>query len=713
MPNLAFHFEVLKEVITERAAAGDPLAKKLVQNNFNNSLMPFAVLGAMGPDTLRYMPISSALAKFLSGLVPVATSGVALTPAQIQTKVMAAQAALEAITSTSATKAQQALAYELYFNPVGAIYSVLFTTVVIPLWPIFAKVNSVLDQFAVIVQNQDQIALLEFVSTLEDLKNVSSQTVGVTSTVTVLRAVIGAIITEGPWMEMNQPFPPPADASLDRRHEFLRWHHTGTFARNLQANAASENQKAFAFGWLCHVATSVTAEPFINNIVGGPYRTHWWRNRLAGNFVDSWTFGFFEQNPLPTMTGDDPSPIYCDPNTGDGWPSLCDANLQSQFNVANLGGPASPGVIPDAVSAMASGDVSAVLASSPFPQEISSLFSKTINQTYPLATQPIVGLDSSNTPIPAFASDTFARAYVGAFAVYWFMTSGGGVVGNNPAGVPTGQPEPTWISSLNTQTPQTPSLTQAGLSIGGIICALLELIIGAIATIFGAPEIGIVAIIALTQTSIIDWSTVANELFWVRKVFADEANLLRDALVWSGLAYPAPILLGMVDPDGNTLPVTDLTVGQQFPTSNVPATQGIPLCKSNFFGGEVLPFPRQLDTTNPALPQADANFDTFPTLVAAEEPTTNNLVGGNLYPNTFILKSKPVTNGGMASGSGFPTSGKSFGDAVANSIQLIITAGKSLPDYNLDADRGYGWLTWNPQTGSNPFTPPIVAVQDT
>jgi len=67
MPNLAFQIEVLKQVITERAAGGDATAISLSQNNFNNSLMQFAVLGAMGPDMLRYMPISATLATFLSG----------------------------------------------------------------------------------------------------------------------------------------------------------------------------------------------------------------------------------------------------------------------------------------------------------------------------------------------------------------------------------------------------------------------------------------------------------------------------------------------------------------------------------------------------------------------------------------------------------------------------------------------------------------------
>jgi uncharacterized membrane protein YphA (DoxX/SURF4 family) len=562
MPNLGFQLEVLKQVITERAAGGDTLATSLSQNNFDNPLMQFAVLGALGPDVLRYMPISSGLASFLSGLVPSATSGTALSPAQTATAQQNATTVLQGLTATTATPAQQAMAFELYFNPLGAAYSVLFSTLVVPVWPILNNITDVLDQLSTIVQNQDTIGLAEIIGQVEGLQKVQSKLAGLAGTVAVLQTLVGAIVVQGPWMEMNQPVPTPADPVADRRYEFLRWHHTGKFAQNLMSAAASQNQKAFAFGWLCHIAASVTAEPFVNNIVGGPYRTHWWRNRLASNFVDSWTFGFFEQNPLPTMAGDNPTPAYCNPQTGAGWPSICNANLQALFNVANLAGPSTADGVPDAVTAMASGDLSTLLSSFPFPAEIATLLNDTIAATYtaslsplfPGQTLPIVGIDASLSPLPAFTSDTFARAYIGAFAVYWFMTSGSGVVGNNPSGVPTGQPEPGWVASGGSPSPQ-----QAGLNVGGAICAAILAILALVLLLTGQLTLGLAALLAALNAPIVNWSTVANELFWVRKTLVDQENALRDALVWSALAYPPPVLLGMVDANGNTLPVTDLT----------------------------------------------------------------------------------------------------------------------------------------------------------
>ena len=360
MPNLAYHIEVLDQVIQQRVGLGDPVA---ININNSSQLKQFAVLGAMGPDMLRYTPVSPALATFLSNFIPPATSGTPLTPAQIATQTTAIQTAMSSLASTN-----QTLAFELYFNPLGAIYSVLFSSLVVPVWPMLDKITDFFNKLEVIVQNQDEIGLAEIIGQLSDFQNMSNSLKSLPSSLQLLQVVVGAIITQGPWMEMNQSFPPPATTIVDRRYEFLRWHKTGEFAQNLLSNATTDSQKAYAFGWMCHVSTSVTSEPFINNITGGPYRTHWWRNRLAGNYVDSWTFGFFEQTPNPTMTGDNPMPEYFDPMTGNSWPALCNGgNLQDRFNVGNLAD-AAPDDVPLALKCMASGNLGTLPTSFPTVQ---------------------------------------------------------------------------------------------------------------------------------------------------------------------------------------------------------------------------------------------------------------------------------------------------------------------------------------------------------
>jgi len=631
MPNLGFHLEVLRKAVTERAAQRDALAASIAQDA---SLMRFAVLGALGPDMLRYMPVSPPLSDFLFNLIPSATSGTNFGPLQVVQLQTDAGNALLTLTGQAPgqtqppTPQQLGLALEIFLNPLGAAYSVLFRSLVVPVWPKLFDINSVLNQLDTIVTNHDHQGLLDLLGSLQNLQNQHQQLAGLSGTIPVLSTVIGAFFALGPFMEVNlQIGLPPADPIADRQYEFLRWHHTGEFVRNLLKRAQSDNdpeEEAFVFGWQCHVASSVTAEPFINNIVGGPYRTHWQRNRLVGNFVDAWTFGFFEQPTAPTFVSDNPTPPYFDPQTGKSWPSICTANLQDHFDVAQFGD-APQGEVHDAVNAMANGiswppSGLAKKLTDQFPKKISTLLQEALAATYtqplgstvfPDATLPIVGIDGS----PAFAPGTFEKAFVGAFAVYWFMTSGFAVTAENPTGTPTGQPEPSWIVSGST-----PSAAQAGFELGATICDLILAWFGALFT-FGASLV--------TFVPSIDWSTVANESFWIRKILADQENLLRDILVWTGLGYPPPVLLGVIDPNGTTLPVTDLTnftnpqIPSPTPSGNVPTTSGAYLCKTNGFTVELRDsYPRRLDLTVQG--RADLNFDSFPISVGPELPTTDN-----------------------------------------------------------------------------------------
>jgi hypothetical protein len=187
MPNLGFQLEVLKQVLNARAAQGDAVAVSITNSD---SLMQFAVLGAMGPDVLRYMPVSTDLAAFLSSLIPSATSGITPTMGQIKADAAAAQASLVALTAASATPAQQALAFEMYFNPLGAAYSVLFSTLVIPLWPLLNQSTDVLNQLSVIVQNHDELGLAGLKGAVEALQSQPSL-VSLPDTVGTLLVVIG------------------------------------------------------------------------------------------------------------------------------------------------------------------------------------------------------------------------------------------------------------------------------------------------------------------------------------------------------------------------------------------------------------------------------------------------------------------------------------------------------------------------------------------
>jgi hypothetical protein len=645
MPNLAVQLRVLDRVIDNLVGQSDPRGT-LMKNN-----LQFAALGALGPDLLRYQPISPKLSDALAGLM------LSTTPPQI-------------------TSLSFDLLQELFLNPVGAAYALLFRVIVVPDWPVLSGLKRLLDRLDAIAQAENAAAALE---ALPDILNARNQTSGLSVPPNFV-SIIGQLIALPPWMEQTASFPlPPADTRANRASEFLRWHRSGAFARNLLQGASTDQQRAYALGWLCHVATAVASEPFMNNIVGGLYRTHWWRHRLVSNFVDSWTFGFFETGA--TMSGDEPTPPYA------WWKPLCSANLQDRINVGGLPDPSGDDVAL-AVRCMATGNLGGLPGH--FPSDLADLLAQTVIETYGTGALPIADL----------SADAFRQAFVGAFAVYWFMTSGSGPMCNNPLGAPIINclEPPSWVTSTGIGI-----ISSLPVHWGGIIVALLFTILAVVLSLFGGLPAGLAALAAVLNLPVIDWDEVRCGLYWLRKQMVDGEDALRDALVKAGLAYPPPVKLGTIDPSGRAIPAADQT-----------ESTFIALCRTNALSDV---YPRQLDpravdpTAMPPTPlPPDLNFWKYPD-VAAEDPETQNLILPNLYPN-FIVAGAGLQNGGMLQDAAYPSRNQFFGDAVANALDLITKEGAGLPDYSLDADRGYGWKGWHPKSGTMPANPPVADEQD-
>jgi hypothetical protein len=56
--------------------------------------------------------------------------------------------------------------------------------------------------------------------------------------------------------------------------------------------------QAFALGWISHLATDVTGHAFVNQKAGGPYRLHWQRHHLVENHMDAQVYDT-EHGPQP------------------------------------------------------------------------------------------------------------------------------------------------------------------------------------------------------------------------------------------------------------------------------------------------------------------------------------------------------------------------------------------------------------------------------
>jgi hypothetical protein len=80
---------------------------------------------------------------------------------------------------------------------------------------------------------------------------------------------------------------------------------TGAFGRALWEHAngdlADDGLRAYALGYMTHLATDTTAHSFVNSICGGPFRTHWQRHHLVENHMDAL---WYLQDDLGPRTGD-------------------------------------------------------------------------------------------------------------------------------------------------------------------------------------------------------------------------------------------------------------------------------------------------------------------------------------------------------------------------------------------------------------------------
>jgi hypothetical protein len=88
--------------------------------------------------------------------------------------------------------------------------------------------------------------------------------------------------------------------------DMLHYRRTGAFGRRLLENADNlpaedrEGARAYALGYLTHLATDVSGHAMVNAISGGPFRLHWQRHHLVENHMDA---HWYLADPLSTAYG--------------------------------------------------------------------------------------------------------------------------------------------------------------------------------------------------------------------------------------------------------------------------------------------------------------------------------------------------------------------------------------------------------------------------
>ena len=90
--------------------------------------------------------------------------------------------------------------------------------------------------------------------------------------------------------------------------DMLHYRQTGRFVRALWKQAVAvkepderEHAQAYVLGYLTHLATDVTGHALVNSISGGPFRLHWQRHHLVENHMDAF---WCKADPLRPGHGD-------------------------------------------------------------------------------------------------------------------------------------------------------------------------------------------------------------------------------------------------------------------------------------------------------------------------------------------------------------------------------------------------------------------------
>jgi hypothetical protein len=659
MPGIATHFKILDLTIA-KLSTGNAQQKQIA--NVMTSNKPWAYLGAVGP----------ALADFIPAAPP-------------QTS----------ITSSPANTAGNF--YAALWKDVFAIVGGNGTATDPGLLSIIQTFQNFFSQIQPIITAQN-IGGLEAMKNSGEIAAVSTAAANLKTLIQTLTTTSGgflstleSVIGQGLAPVINNPTNESPEVWTAR--EYLFWLHTGDFTKALLESAeASGNQTflAYAYGYVSGYAGFVAGSSFVNSVIGGTYRSDWWRYRWIDNFIDSWVYGYY--NARATMTGDTPNPAYAN------WPGLCNASLHNTIALPGLD-------TTNPINNLTNG-----------VEVISSDF----NAFWFGAFESVFGPRPANTRFP---NGSLNAAYIMTYLVLWFQTSGT-LVGCNPpppaAPPPGASPQPSWVDPTNPgsngagSVPPNPTV-QRDPNIGEIVCGAILALLGlaSLATgglISGGAEIAGGVDLIIAGASQINWTKLASDVYWYSQYFYVGLKQLHEALVLGGLQPPYTSVLQ----SGDATTLLGVQFTYQSAIANCKSTSSSPnevIRNALVFppipwGGNVF-----LDGLWINRPDRDV-----------EAPATIAYETGNMYPNFFIddNTNNPLSKGRISVGTPVATAADGghlvnnpaiatavipiqFGNVVANTLDLY--SSDNFPNWNLDSDRGLAYLTWGMKGG---WTNPMV-----
>jgi hypothetical protein len=449
---------------------------------------------------------------------------------------------------------------------------------------------------------------------------------------------------------------------LDYTHH--RW--TGVFGKTLitLANQSGDPAlRAYAYGWLSHITADVVGHAYVNTAVGGPWRSHWQRHFIQEKFMDTWVWGFYHPGGISMPTSVNPGEIPFD------YSKFQNVNGASLHKRIDLG--------------------------SDLPDNLQGLIAQALLETYGRRT----GRNPPNVKgtIPFLQKEHINRAYQMLFTALEMMTSEERFLS---------PPEPP--SVFNDFAPPTfpmpgGSGSGSGGSSGGSfsLLALLMAIVDFILDQFS--YLHDLAQWLISQATFPLTYPLRLGLYMMQLGLYGYYRVYRWALSLSGYVFPDPDQLWhplaqqFINPFGWLTPgeVRDLVTKRlprrefrpeqhnciNFPTS---LTEGYSVSPGPYTR-QPLNYPFWFIEGEPS----HIDIDTFERALAnAKSPEVTDTITEKLFPDPFA--DPPVVyNGSLGSAVDF---------FLRRATEIAADNGGAsqllLPNWNLDADRGYGSLCW-------------------
>jgi len=458
--------------------------------------------------------------------------------------------------------------------------------------------------------------------------------------------------------------------------DYLHWKRTGDFAERLLSDAEGSGDdrfKAYALGWQVAFASLLCGSGFVTSIVGSTYRTHWWRTRWIANFIDTWTWGFYRRGAAAA-------------DAYGSWPSLCDARLHRSIQLQD-------GLDAEAIARD-------VVTDSPLPAVLPGDF---VDYWIGAWTSTYSPHDPTAAPgaQPLFTDDRLQAAYVMTWLALWFQTSGD-VIGCNPApGAPPDacgddpQP-PNWDdptqNNPDTGQPFTPPHPNAhhDPDVGEVVCGVILGLLGLALTAFGGGAIGVPLIaggigLAIDGERQLNWDELECQLYWLSVYVFNGLGALHKLTVLGGFQQPYAHELGAAQEtiSFNGLSFSFTTAARRNCFSR-PARGPLQLWNGAVLDWVAVP---SSGIENPA--QLLWSGEWWPSAIVDDDAANPIQVS--------LLNAPPAFDAGVDG---------SFGPAVPNAVRLIVDPPGAIPNWNLDGDRGRGWLGWELHA---PYSVPVQA----